>query len=215
MPIVAFETPVPANIADIPVCAIDLGFSESDPSVGITCSPATDCEQDEFLFGDGVLLVNSWLENCRRECVLIVEAPLSMAMTASGNPCHRQIELQRNYQPGRSPRSPKGWYYQAGANLSLGSSLFLQKLFVPDQLTVRLIEGFYCSVSPDEGHATHRDVAAHMVACLYASVGQSLVTPLAEVANGIVQLLPGLQGIVSGIPRVLLRDGLDIRAVPQ
>jgi hypothetical protein len=211
MPIIAYTNPVSTEIAKTPIFAVDLGFSESDPSVGFAYGQGTEIIAGEKIFGDCIAEINSWLQKQKNKCVLIVESPLTMALTAHGNPCHRQIELQRNYQRGRAPRSPKGWYYQAGANLSLGSSVFLQRLIVPQNLTVELIEGFYCSISPDERHADHREVAQHLMQRLYSLAGSELVVPQAETEGGAVYLLPGLEGSIGGIPPVLLRDGLEFR----
>jgi hypothetical protein len=209
MPIYAFTNPVSTDVPRTPIFAIDLGFSESDPSVGFAYSDGTEIVNGELLFGDCISEINAWLRKQTNTCILIVEAPLTMALTVNGNPCHRQIELQRNYQRGRAPRSPKGWYYQAGANLSLGSSVFLQKLLVPDNLILELIEGFYCSVSPDERHADHQEVARHLIRRLHSLVGSELVLPQAETEGGAVYLLPGLEGTINGIPPVLLRDGIE------
>lgn len=212
MAIKSVANALPHNIADLPACAIDLGFSESDTSVGIAFRPDFNGGGSELTFGDCINRVNDWLTHQHNQCVIVVEAPLTMALTERGNPCHRHIELQRNYERGCAPRSPKGWYYQAGANLSLGSTILLRELRVPEGLIVLLVEGFYCSTTPDEVHASHQLVAESLLSRLHALAGQSLVTPRAEVCRGTVRLLPSLEDIVDGIPGILLREGLNMVA---
>jgi hypothetical protein len=224
--ITAVSKRIPDDVSDLPACAIDLGFSELESSVGVAFYPNDGNSPTENQFGLGVVRVNNWLRDLAQKtsperakaeranqtkCVLIVEAPLSMAMTQLGNPCHRQIELRRNYEKKASPRSPKGWYYQAGANLSVGSVVLLKALIVPECVDVQLIEGFYCSVSADESHSSHKDVAKDLLSRLITQNGEALVEPLAESDGGSVMLLPGLDGLVEGIPGVLLRDGLQLK----
>ena len=194
------------------VSSIDLGFSEEEPTVGVVFQP--DADPPGETFGDGICRVNSWLARMAAEnenqCILVIEAPLSMALTSHGNPCHRQIELQRNYALGASPRGPKGWYYQAGANLSLGSTIFLSNLVVPDGLKILLVEGFYCRVSPDESPASHQQVAERLLQRLL-HLKEPLVTPLPDEPQGTVRVLPGMENLVEGIPGILLRDGLQLK----
>ena len=162
-------------------------------------------------------MVNNWLarleEKNMKEAVLIVEAPLSIALTEAYNPCHRNIELQRNYE-GAAPRTPKGWFYQAGAILCLGSSVFLSKLQVPKSLMpINIVEGFYCSILRGEVHAGDKAVAEHLLECFLNPV-TILHEPQAESEDGSVFLLPGLDPLIDGIPSVLLRHELKLE-IPQ
>ena len=202
---------IPENAMCIPICVIDLGFSERKPTLGIVFShEETECS---YTFGEGLIMVNNWLarleEKNMTEAVLIVEAPLSMALTKAYNPCHRKIELQRNYE-GAAPRTPKGWFYQAGANLCLGSSVFLSKLSIPKfPKSVHIVEGFYCSISPGEVHAEDMAVAKHLLKC-FRTPGTKLHEPKAQSEDGSVFLLPGLDPLIEGIPSVLLRHELTL-----
>lgn len=206
---------VPPNISVTPACCIDLGFSELDASMGLYFREGFDVEPGEVIFAEGAKRTNIWLEKVAArnygECVLVVEAPLSMALSQNGNPCHRHIELQRNYEKCGGPRSLKGWYYQAGANLSLGSVVLLRKLAIPSKLTVMLIEGFFCSIDPDEAHATHLRVAQDLLVRLDQMRGQQLVSPRPESQGGTLHILPGLEELVKEIPGILLRDGLQLK----
>jgi hypothetical protein len=206
---------VPASIDAIPVCCIDLGFSEAETSLGLHFREGLAIESAEVGFAEGILRINDWLKAVaaakHRECALVIEAPLSMALTSIGNPCHRHIELQRSYEVRCAPRSPKGWYYQAGANLCLGSVIFLRELTVPADLAVLLVEGFFCSISPDEAHPSHLRVAQDLLAQLDELRGQRLVSPQAASEGGTVRVLPGLDTLVTQVPGVLLRRGLQLR----
>ena len=145
----------------------------------------------------------------RNKCLLLIEAPLSVALTPLGAPCHRQIELRSAYEKTGAPQSPKGWFYQAGANLSLGSIFFIRGLKVPEDLDVFLIEGFYCSIQRGTEHDSDAYVAEHLRDSLLAHSGKLLIKP--EAVDGKICPLPGLESLVNGIPAVLLRDGLTLK----
>ena len=205
---------IPPNGANIPVCAVDLGFAKEKLSLGIAFSDRNEPVPGKS-FGAGIEEVSTWLASVKNigntEAVLIIEAPLSMALTKANNPCHRQIELQRFYEENAAPVSPKGWFYQAGANLCLGSTIFLRNLTLPEGLKVWLIEGFYCSISLDEAHTDDPDVAALLVELFRDPANCGLVEPKAESGSEAVTLLPGLEEIVEGVPRILLRRELRLR----
>lgn len=214
MPLIAIQE-IPGDVSELSVCSIDLGFAKNQPSTGIAFGANDNMESAEMFFGEGVQLVNRWLEELvpkrRSHAVLILEAPLSMAMTADNNPCHRQIELPINYVPGHAPLSPKGWFYQAGANLSLGSTILLRQLHVPKKLKVLLVEGFYCRMGAGEPATPHVVVAQALITKLLENAGAALVTPSPETQGGTTRLLPGVEGIVDGIPGILLREGMRLR----
>ena len=206
-------TNIPEDVGSLPICVLDLGFAEDRTSVGLAWNiPEETSEINQF--GAAISSVNSWLNarsaETQRRVVLLLEAPLSMAFTDNGNPCHRNLELQRNYAPGRAPRSPKGWWYQAGANLSLASIVFLRALEVPETVSVLLAEGFFCSISPDEQHPKDDEVARVLLTAIQEQAGLPLVVPKSEVNDGMVRVLPGLEGLITTVPGVLLRPELEL-----
>lgn len=209
MPILPINQ-IPLNVAEMDCYVFDLGFAREAQSVGVATTLAPP-PTGPMTFSAALDFLNARLENAAAEVLLIMEAPLSMGRTQQGNPCHRNVELKRYYQRGASPRSPKGWYYQAGANLSLGSILFLQAIQIPDHVNVLLAEGFYCSILPDEGHADDQQVASQLLHHALDQPGADLVVPLPERQGGSVVPLPGLAELFGhGVPGVLLRPGLQL-----
>jgi hypothetical protein len=213
MPIIPIQQ-VPKDVKKWPVLVIDMGFSETNRSAGMASANSGTAPPEDHRFSEIIGEVNTHLENLaadgKNSAILILEAPLSAAFTHEGNPCHRQIELQRNYLPGQRPRSPKGWYYQAGANLSLGSIQFLRSLDIPKAFELHLAEAFYCSVQANENHPDHHAVATELLEAFRGMPGKPLVKPSPETAGGKVVSLPGLEELVPGIPGVLLRPGLEL-----
>jgi hypothetical protein len=210
MPFVA--TPVDFRMNHGPTCAVDLGFATAqNASNGITFSDGINqvIPPTALCFSAAVALLNQTLLQFQgRDATLILESPLSMAFDHAGNPCHRNVELGRNYRRGARPTTPKGWFYQAGANLTLGSVRFLRSLAIPDNVNVYLIEGFYCSIRPGEEHPPDQVVASILVEHFRSQDRAPLVQPLSETVGGPLQILHGLEDLVPFVPPVLLRPGL-------
>lgn len=212
MPIISISS-VPSDIVDRSVIVLDLGFSEKKPSVGIASAGIPSLKEPEPLsFGDAIVRLNEALSDLARtgmtSCVLAIEAPLSIALTTAGAPCHRNFELQKHFKVG--PASPKGWFYQAGANLTLGSTVLLRALNVPPGFTVHLCEAFYCAHEPGEVHPADEKVAAQLLAHLLASPGLALKEPKPDAPGGRIEVLPGLEGLIQDPPFVLLRKELEL-----
>jgi hypothetical protein len=203
---------VPENVGSLPICCVDLGFSQHNPTTGLAFSSEyghSSC----CVFDEAITRANAWLTAChdrqQTTCLLLIEAPLSVALTSSGAPCHRHIELCGAYEKSAAPQSPKGWFYQAGANLTLGSVFFIRGLKVPEGLSVYLIEGFYCSIEQGKKHDEDDFVAEHLRDLLLKRGGQPLVKP--QGVEGAIFLAPGLESLVNGIPAILLREGLALK----
>ena len=214
MPIVS-PSAIPENIAELSLIVLDLGFSEKKPSVGIASANVPGLVvQEPLSFGEAIICINEAFSmlagSSVASCVLAIEAPLSIALTEAGAPCHRNFELQRHFTVG--PRSPKGWFYQAGANLTLGSTVLLRALKVPQNLRVFLCEAFYCSHEPGEVHAADEKVAAELLEHLRSSPGVSLKEPKPDTKGGRIEVLPGLENLIQDPPFVLMRKELELKS---
>lgn len=211
MPIVVPETNFRST--DLPVCAVDLGFSKKKFTTGVNFIHGSEqiIPPRTFVFSKAIAALNEQFANTQHDIVLIVEAPLSIAFSADANPCHRQIELRRNYCARKSPISPKGWFYQAGANLSLASMFFIRGLDVPKDVTVHLIEGFYCNIVKNDTHPADAHVAETLVTHFQDEKRPDLVAPRPENSDGIMQALPGIPALDGKFPPVLLRPELKLK----
>jgi len=138
------------GLRNLPLIAVDLGFAgDGNRSCGVAWGnePAS-CEEMEF--GAAVSRVSELLQ-INRESVLILEAPLSGAFSASGNPCARgefEREPQRRY-----------WYVQPGSGIALAAELFVRRPIQAVGLengTVHIVEGFVTRVT---GQHRHKRVA--------------------------------------------------------
>lgn len=212
MPMLSLSS-IPEDIVDRSVIVLDLGFSEKKPSVGMASAGVPGLKDREPLsFGDAIVRLNGALFDLAgtgvTSCVLAIEAPLSIALTTAGAPCHRNFELKKHFKIG--PTSPKGWFYQAGANLTLGSTVLLRALAVPQNFTVLVCEAFYCAHEPGEVHPADEKVAAELLAHLRASPGLSLKEPKPDAEGGRIEVLPGLEGLIQDPPFVLLRKELEL-----
>ncbi len=211
---------MPINVPDtdfsapnLPVCAVDLGFSKTKVSTGVSVilDGKNIVPPKPMQFATAIQAMNNLLECDHQGLVLILEAPLSFAFTGDGNPCHRHIELRRSYKARSGPISPKGWFYQAGATLSLASLVFLKRLQIPENVVVHLIEGFYCNITKNECHPADPAVAEALAKQFCKRDRPPLIAPRSESCGGRIESLPGVPGLSDRVPPVLLRPELLLR----
>jgi hypothetical protein len=119
-----------------PLVAVDLGFSGKSSTTGVAWALPSESGAKKHQFGEAVKAV---AEKCRSlvEVTLILEAPLSAAFNASGNPCPR----------GGFEREPQSrwWSVGPGAATALSALFFLRQLhseLKTANVTIHLVEGF-------------------------------------------------------------------------
>src|SRR5579871_2867701 len=105
------------------VISVDLGFSETAASCGLTWRG---CKTPHGLpFGACVRRVVELVDKAD-SVALVLEAPLSATFTTEGNPVARDYGATRSN--GRSMESGRGWYYGPGAIVALAAVFFLRGL---------------------------------------------------------------------------------------
>jgi len=137
---------------NLPVMAVDLGFSGATRSCGVAATHDGETARPAAQrFGECVSTVIHFAHD-HREIVLVIEAPLCAAFDERGNPAPRG-----DFE--RSPRA-RWWSLGAGAAMALAAQHFLSTVHdaVPDG-TVNLVEGFV--VGADSGD--HGQVAADLM----------------------------------------------------
>jgi len=140
-------------LRNCPLVAVDLGFSNTAKSCGVAhYSEGGTLHTEELTFADAVAAVAGSVRSSR-ECVLILEAPLSAAFDEKGNPCPRH-DIERS-------DPPRWWSIGAGAAMALAALHFCRRLHdrSPADVRLNLVEGF---VTGDESK-DHSTVAGRLV----------------------------------------------------
>jgi len=146
-----------ANLRDIPLIAIDMGFSGSKKSCGLAFrkSKGGAVELDNYRFNACVKKAAELISS-HKDSVLIIEAPLSASFNSDGNPQSR----------GDFESKPKvrWWSISPGSTMALAAQYFLKDLSqrIPKDARCHLIEGFVTGA--DSGDDA--DVAAALLDAL-------------------------------------------------
>lgn len=125
---------------------VDIGFSRDKRSCGILVD---DSEPREVRYGDLVSRIAREMEKSLSPLNLLIEAPLSVAFNADGNPTGRKIEKRGTQH--------RYWYEPAGAAVLLATMHLLRRLHdMRPSREIRLFEGF-ASFKPQEACSSHAD----------------------------------------------------------
>jgi hypothetical protein len=143
-----------ADLRNLPVVAIDLGFSGSMASCGLAFrkSRGTEIELKNYQY-NACIQKTAELIASNVNSVLILEAPLSAAFNSKGNP------QSRGDFEGKP--KPRWWSLGAGAVMSLAALYFLKELcqLVDKDTCCNLIEGFVTG----EDSVDHAEVAKSLL----------------------------------------------------
>ena len=111
---------------------VDIGFSRNSRSCGFAVG---DSEPQEVVFGSLAPQILSVIGKGRGPLNLLIEAPLSVAFNAKGNPTGRRIE-KRGY-------CTRYWYVGSGCTVLVATTYLLRELYEANSTRrVRLFEGF-------------------------------------------------------------------------
>ena len=111
---------------------VDIGFSRGLMSCGFAVG---DSEPQEVIFGSLAPQILSVISKGRGSLNLLIEAPLSVAFNAKGNPTGRRIEK-------RGSRT-RYWYFGPGCVVLVAATYLLRELYAASpSRQVRLFEGF-------------------------------------------------------------------------
>ncbi len=167
----------------LPVVAIDLGFSRDQRSCGFAFREpeSTSIKSTNLRYQE---CVKTTAETLRAfaQSVLIIEAPLSGAFDAKGNPQSRGAF--------EGAPKPRWWSLRAGAAMALAAQYFLRDFckLASTNSKYFLIEGFVSGV--DSGN--HIDVAERLLGALDSAKGASWQQPQGASLTSIVDWIqPG------------------------
>lgn len=156
-PIVTHHTFVAARVDEVVRDSgdwifVDIGFAQrGNQSCGIAFH---DEDPSEVQFGDLATKVVTWI-SCRPGPLhLLIEAPLSVAFDAEGNPTRRCIE--RRKQGGKT--KTRYWYQSSGLRTLVAATYLLREVQCRLDATcfngqIRLVEGFYSFKTKPSTHA--------------------------------------------------------------
>ena len=130
---------------------VDIGFSRNSRSCGFAVG---DSEPQEVVFGSLAPQILSVIGKGRGPLNLLIEAPLSVAFNAKGNPTGRRIEK-------RGSRT-RYWYVGPGCAVLVAATYLLRELYEASPTRqVRLFEGF-ASFKEQGGSSSHTDDVADL-----------------------------------------------------
>lgn len=180
-----------AALGQLPVIAVDMGFSGKTASCGYAFRAAANCaiESENKKFHDCLAAAVKQFQNVG-EAILILEAPLSSAFDRLGNPQPRG-DFERHPKP-------RWWSLGPGASMSLAAMYFLKRFVkaVPAHTKCHLIEGFV--VGADSGHDA--DVAEALISAFSGVQNSSWQPPAAPQLMSVIDwLVPGSSGHASPI----------------
>ena len=128
---------------------VDIGFSQNSKSCGIAIG---DSEPRAILYGDLGPLIAHELNKGSSPLNLLIEAPLSVAFNANGNPTGRKIEKRGG--------DTRYWYVGAGAATLLATTHLLRRLYdMHPAREIRLFEGFASFKSKGSPSSHEADVS--------------------------------------------------------
>lgn len=125
---------------DLPLLAIDLGYSATQASCGIATLEAVN---ESLKFGEAIAWTAAHL-NQNGPHILIIEAVLSTYHRSDGNP-----NIRGSFEKGR------GWYHGPGVSTFAAAQRFLSELELALSITdtIPLIEGFLSYKTTKTSHA--------------------------------------------------------------
>jgi hypothetical protein len=178
---------------------LDIGFSEKLKTCGLCIGEDAPVN---LRFGDMKAKVAASVQTSSRPSNLVIEAPLSVAFTKSGNPTGRAIEVQEG-------KNPRYWYLQGGAAVMVAAQYLIHHLMneaVGSE--IRLFEGFV-SFKPKHEKTDHsKDVELlREVVKNPAVFSTAIITPqqLTRDPSHNLQGAFSIMGVKVGVPPIIKR----------
>jgi len=179
---------------------VDVGFARDARSCGLLVGEGDACE---VTFAEVVRRVSEVASGQGRPMHLLIEAPLSVAFTAAGNPTGRTVE--------RRGRETRYWYVGLGCGVLMSAMYLLHGVVATrPRREVRLFEGFASFKSRETGSSHARDVLRLREVVWEPPRHPGAIVPPEELAIEPSDLLSSafrVAGMDFGVPPVVRIDG--------
>jgi hypothetical protein len=179
------------DIADHDWFVLDIGFSSKKRTCGILKSDnmATDCR-----FYADIEREIAGFASSRNRMGLIIEAPLSYAFDARGNPCGRSFEFKKG--------ETRYWFTSLGCAVMTAALFLLRRLHErKGNCEIVLFEGF---VSFKKKITRHEEDALRLFQQRHYVLESSKI---AQNKNDIISGITNLFGVQSGVPAIVICEG--------
>ena len=177
---------------------VDIGFSGHSKTCGIAIG---DSQPRDVRYGDLASRIALELEAGASPLNLLIEAPLSVAFKADGNPTGRRIE-KKNGQT-------RYWYVGAGAAVLLATTYLLRCLYdMRPSREVRLFEGF-ASFKSKKRRSSHADDVSNLRSVAWGDIQKGTIVEEGRLKmrdDDILVSAFAVSGMDFGIPAVVVVD---------
>ncbi len=175
---------------------VDLGFAQSAKSCGLL---VCDGKPREVSFAQLRTQLLEIVASDGKPLNLLIEAPLSVAFNAKGNPTGRSIERRAN--------QIRYWYVGLGCSVLVAATYLLRAIYdAHSDREIRLFEGF-ASFKPKGVRSSHSDDVLNLRNIIWegASKSGSIIPPDKLVVSEEDQLLSAflVAGMNFGVPPVV------------
>lgn len=173
---------------------LDIGFARTSKTCGLLLpGEQSRCVQ----YGEARRLLTTMVGDSSEPINLVIEAPLSVAFTSSGNPTGRSVE----HRPGSS----RCWYFGLGCSVLVAALYLIKDLAdAGTSVPVRLFEGFV-SFKARSGRSSHLADVEALQQVISNPSSESVVAPadLRREPTDILESAGKLCGIDYGVPTLL------------
>ncbi|MCY3565570.1 MAG: helix-turn-helix transcriptional regulator [Gammaproteobacteria bacterium] len=178
---------------------VDMGFSADERSCGIAIG---DLQPRNVRYGDLAPCIARELESDTAPLNLLIEAPLSVAFNANGNPTGRSIEKKNG--------KTRYWYTQGGAVTLLATMHLVRDLYeMRPSREVRLFEGF-ASFKHKGTRSSHQDDVSNLRRIAWGERDKGRIVEAEGLKMRDEDILVSsfsILGMDLGIPPVVVADG--------
>ncbi|OQX60720.1 MAG: hypothetical protein B5M56_10585 [Desulfococcus sp. 4484_241] len=179
---------------------LDIGFANKTKSC---CLLINERDPEELQFSEAVRCIRKHIDDANKPVNLIVEAPLSVAFDAKGNPKGRSVEKQGS--------KTRYWYVGPGCTVMVATIYLVKALYDSNPSNeVRLFEGFVSFKNTNEKSNHSRDVQLlREVIEMPNKFRSSIIDPdaLKTSDSDVLQSAFWVAGIDTGIPPLIQRNG--------
>jgi len=179
---------------------LDIGFSNNAASCGLMVNRQSPVE---LRYNEAVEEICRFISNSSKPVNLVIEAPLSVAFDAKGNPKGRSIEKQGH--------KTRYWYVGLGCTVMVAALYLVRAITeISSNVEVRLFEGFVSF--KETGTKSNHSKDVEILRAVVENPGQypeAIIEPetLRMTESDTLKSAFLVAGIDAGIPTLIMRNG--------